>query len=119
MEIQAQQIKAARLALGEDQKEFGARFQKSRRTVIRWEQRGTRFSTWRRFEDGTSELSRWRLVAEATDRPVVVEWTSTDSRTYCHWLGERDAADLCAELVGAPGVWTVRLYDDTPAGYPF
>lgn len=46
LHVEGAEVRRVREQLGEDQTTFGARWGKHRRTVIRWEQKGTRFNSW-------------------------------------------------------------------------
>lgn len=69
--IEAAEVRRVRVALGEDQTTFGARFGKTRRTIIRWEKGGTIFSSWGGYDWSTgkqkpSPADAWKaIVAKA------------------------------------------------------
>lgn len=75
--VEAAEVRKVRVALGDDQTEFGARFGKTRRTVIRWEQSGAVISTYarREFRKGLyvevekSPADKWDDLAELAKNP--------------------------------------------------
>lgn len=67
MHVTGEEVRKVRQQLGEDQTAFGARFGKTRRTIIRWEKGGAEFTSWRRYYGDSrseSEAERWSALAK-------------------------------------------------------
>lgn len=71
-----EEVRKVRQQLGEDQTAFGARFKKTRRTVIRWEKSGTSFTeTQRAFYAGAAAmLGLFSSVDDSVDVDAGVEY---------------------------------------------
>lgn len=63
-----EEIRRVRQALGGDQTKFGARFEVTRRSVIRWEKSGHRFRWWGGWyrEDGKAHSDLWLDAVKAS-----------------------------------------------------
>lgn len=59
MTVTADQVSDVRQAIGENQVDFGMRFGRSRWSIIRWEQNGTRFGyesgPWQMWQNAVNE----------------------------------------------------------------
>lgn len=64
--VTGEEIRKVRQQLGEDQTAFGARFGKTRRTIIRWEKGGAQFNDWGGWnrEDRKTPADLWRDLAK-------------------------------------------------------
>lgn len=69
-EATGEEIRRVRQALGEDQTKFGARFDVTRRTVIRWEKSGHRFRWWGAWlrENGKADSDLWLDAVKNSSR---------------------------------------------------
>lgn len=135
MRVTGNEVRELRKQLGERQAVFAARFGKTRRTQIRWEQEGTRLSDYMyparcvkgEYLRDQSEVQVWLSAkAEASERaaqaehmrvddPVlVVEWMD-DNGHHSHLMAEQDARDMAAELV-ALGARRVFVFFDLLTG---
>jgi len=65
--VSGDEIRRVRVALGEHQALFGARFEVTRRTVIRWEKAGNDFSEWGGWSrpDRKTSADLWRDTVKA------------------------------------------------------
>lgn len=118
MRVTGLELRRVRMALGESQGQFGARFGKTRRTVIRWEQTEAHLSEWHypsRLVNGRTvprDKSEWNLWGDAQaeavarqrqredvadDAVYIVEWTDANGH-HAHTAARVDAYDIGAEL---------------------
>lgn len=124
--VSADELRRVRVALGENQTQFAARFGRVRRTVIRWEQSGACLQTWARHNMPSEEEIWTAALAELDARGQVeksgagrfiVSWLD-DRGEHSHQVAELEALDLAAELVSLTGARAVCVRPDllTAAG---
>jgi hypothetical protein len=69
--INADQVVDVRQAIGENQVDFGMRFGRSRFSIIRWEQNGTKFSyqsgRWLMWQNAVSESIHQATIRDDND----------------------------------------------------
>lgn len=113
MRLTGDDVRSLREQLKEDQSTFGRRFLVSRRTVIRWEQRGHAFGLRRHGGERWDEVRSLRHAEANAGRDLLntsytVYWRYGSTRLGVPERDEQAARDLAAEAV-ALGADDVRV----------
>lgn len=88
MRVEGAEIRRVREQLGEHQAQFGARFGRTRRQVIRWEQGGAYFASWRQYRrvgkeyqlEAVTQADVWAAALKDAERRAKVGNTKKAKR---------------------------------------